>query len=271
VPALVCLLLEHQSQEDPCMPLRTLLYAVLYWDREWKAWEERRERGAPLRLSPVLPIVFHTGAAPWSAPRAFADHFDVPEPFRSHVLPWRPVFWDLPAQPLAALRQAHGEWLRTMAVVRAERESAADFHAVLEEAFRRLAPLSETDKVRWHDLLWFLLSWSVRRRPSRERPELVALAAGSHDNVAARREVEVMTQAVEQTWEQEMLARGEARGELRGELRALRQALRGLLERRFGPLSEALLQRIDQADDVNRLRASVLQVLQMTTLDELAL
>jgi hypothetical protein len=28
--ALICLLIEHQSKPDPLMPLRTLLYAVLY-------------------------------------------------------------------------------------------------------------------------------------------------------------------------------------------------------------------------------------------------
>ena len=35
--ALVCVLLEHQSRQDPSMPLRTLLYAVLFWEREWRA------------------------------------------------------------------------------------------------------------------------------------------------------------------------------------------------------------------------------------------
>jgi hypothetical protein len=154
-----------------------------------------------------------------------------------------------------------------MALVRAERENAPDFHAVLGEAFRRLAPLSETDKVRWHDLLWFLLSWSVRRRPSQERPELVALAAASHDNVAARREVEIMTQAVGETWEQELLRRGRDQGELR----ARRDSLRILLEQRFGPLPENVVRRIEQTEDVERLKASFQQVFQMTTLDELAL
>src|SRR5947208_1915321 len=36
VQALVCVLIEHQSKPDPVMPLRTLLYAVLFWEREWK-------------------------------------------------------------------------------------------------------------------------------------------------------------------------------------------------------------------------------------------
>ena len=33
VPALVVLLLEHQSDTDPMMPLRLLFFAVLYWDQ----------------------------------------------------------------------------------------------------------------------------------------------------------------------------------------------------------------------------------------------
>src|SRR5947209_4409539 len=35
VPALVCVLIEHQSAADPVMPLRLLYFAVTYWDRQW--------------------------------------------------------------------------------------------------------------------------------------------------------------------------------------------------------------------------------------------
>src|SRR5438067_2346855 len=34
---LLVLLLEHQSSADPVMPLRMLLTAALFWEREWKA------------------------------------------------------------------------------------------------------------------------------------------------------------------------------------------------------------------------------------------
>ncbi len=66
-PSLVCVLVEHASQPDQRTPLRSLLYAVLYWDREWQAWEAAHQRREPLRLSPVLPIVFATGAGLASA------------------------------------------------------------------------------------------------------------------------------------------------------------------------------------------------------------
>src|SRR5207244_13220953 len=57
---LICLLLEHQSKPDPRMPLRLLLYAVLYWEREWKNWEAQPVPRDNFRLTPIVPIVFHT-------------------------------------------------------------------------------------------------------------------------------------------------------------------------------------------------------------------
>src|SRR5262249_31599308 len=55
--ALVFLLIEHQSDTDTLVPLRTLYYAVVYWDRQWQAWTRLPSPRPPLRLNPVLPIV----------------------------------------------------------------------------------------------------------------------------------------------------------------------------------------------------------------------
>ena len=253
------------------MPLRTLLYAVLFWEREWKAWEDRHERGSPLRLTPVLPIIFHTGREPWDAPRGFADLFDVPAALRSEVLPWQPRFWDLPAQPLESLRRAEGDWLRAMALVRAEREARSDFRAVVEETYRRLGPLRATDPMRWHDLMWFVLSWSIRRRPASEHAELIALAAASYEDAIVRREVEEMTQAIEKTWDEEMLERGMERGKIVGAISTLRDLLRSLLTQRFGALPDAVVQQIERTEDADRLKACLLNLDQISSADELRL
>jgi hypothetical protein len=53
--ALVYVLIEHQSGEDPVMPLRLLYFVVLYWERQWRAREQAATPKPPLRLSPVLP------------------------------------------------------------------------------------------------------------------------------------------------------------------------------------------------------------------------
>src|SRR5262249_35634444 len=93
--ALVCVLLEHQSGPDVRMPLRMNLSTVLYWEREWKAWEEGHTPGESLRLTPVLPIVFHTGPEPWRTHRTLRDLVGGPEPIRALVPEWSPLFWDL--------------------------------------------------------------------------------------------------------------------------------------------------------------------------------
>src|SRR2546430_1197955 len=58
---LVCILIEHQASADPVMPLRLLLYAVLHWESQWRAWEQQHAYREPLRLTPILPVVLHTG------------------------------------------------------------------------------------------------------------------------------------------------------------------------------------------------------------------
>jgi hypothetical protein len=42
-----------------------LYFVVLYWERQWRAWEQAAAPKPPLRLSAVLPLVLHTGPGPW--------------------------------------------------------------------------------------------------------------------------------------------------------------------------------------------------------------
>lgn len=76
-------------------------------------------------------------------------------------------------------------------------------------------------------------------------------------------------------WQAEGEARGEARGVAwgvaQGKLQTLREVLRNFLERRFGPLPEALLARLNATAELDRLQAAVDKVLDMQSLDELQL
>ena len=42
-----------------------LFFAVLYWDKQWREWQQLATPRPRLRLRPVLPIVLYTGAVPW--------------------------------------------------------------------------------------------------------------------------------------------------------------------------------------------------------------
>jgi hypothetical protein len=267
--ALVCVLVEHQSAPDPTMPLRTLLYAVLFWEREWRAWVARHARGEPLRLSPVLPIILHTGPDPWATNRKLVDLMAGPDQLRAFIPDWQPLFWDLASHSPEELLHAAGEWLPTLAVVRAEQADAKDFHAIYAEVTRKLEPLGSRDRMRWSELLWFLLSWGRRRRPGAEWQQLHDITRDSHKQVALQKEIEEMAQSVAQTWEQEILARGEARGRLEGRLEERRDELLALLAERFGALPETVVQRINSTTDLEKLRACVRQTGQLRNLDEL--
>jgi hypothetical protein len=276
--ALVCLLIEHQSEPDPVMPLRVLLYAVLFWESEWRQWEAGHPTGEPLRLTPVIPIVFHTGAREWRAHREMIDLLGGPAEVERFAPRWPILFWDLAARSTEELLHATGEWMASLAVVRAEREVAAEYRAVFAAVMRRLEPLRDQDPMRWHDLMWFILSWTVRRRPGEEREALLEAARSSQMDLQHREEVEELSTTVVETWEQELVARGEARGEARGraegliegEINTRREDLRLLLEERFGPLPEALAARIAAINDAEQLRDALRQVVRLRSLEDLA-
>jgi len=113
---LVCVLVEHQSDMDQAMPLRMLVYAVYFWELEWKSWTESHQRGEPLRLTPILPVVLYTGPKPWDTSRSLADLFDVPEPWQAW-LPSLPMpLWDLQEHSAEELLGSEDPFLRVLAV-----------------------------------------------------------------------------------------------------------------------------------------------------------
>jgi hypothetical protein len=50
------LVIQHQSDSDPPAPLRTLWYAVLYWERPWRACPSRHQRGELLQGQGDSPL-----------------------------------------------------------------------------------------------------------------------------------------------------------------------------------------------------------------------
>jgi hypothetical protein len=269
--ALICLLIEHQSEPDPSMPLRVLLYAVLFWESEWKAWEAGHPAGTPLRLTPVIPIVFHTGSREWHTHRELIELIGGPEELQRHSPQWRPLFWDLAEWTPEELLGTAGEWLAALAVVRAERSEAETFREVFAAVLRRLEGLSEEAQVRWHDLLWFVLSWALRRRPGNERLGLWETARQSQSDARQAEEIRRMSETIEKTWEQEVFERGEAHGEQQGQLRTLRETLQLLLAERFGPLPRPLAEEIAALNDIERLRGALRQVVHVESLSDLKL
>jgi hypothetical protein len=214
-------------------------------------------------LSPIVPIIFHTGTQPWATHRTLATLIEGPEEFARFAPNWEPLFWDVAERSPEELLETTSELLTTLAVVRAEEADEATFRAVFARVLSRLEALSERERVRWHDLLWFVLSWAMRRRPGDEQADLLRSARGSQADVARQEEIEKMAKAIGQSWEEELLERGR--------VETLRENLLWNLEQRFGTLSEGVVARIRSTQAVDRLRAAFRQSLDVTSPEELEL
>jgi hypothetical protein len=139
----VFLLLEHQSDTDPLMPLRLLYFTVLYWERQWRAWRELKPPRPPLRLNPVLPIVLYTALTPWGSNRTLRDLLGEPQALHRFAPAWAPLYWNLADQTPASLLASPEAWLQVLAVVRARGEPWEVFAPIYQAALGRLDALSE--------------------------------------------------------------------------------------------------------------------------------
>jgi hypothetical protein len=81
----IYLLLEFQSRVDRFMALRMLGYIALMW-QDLMAQNLVPKDG---HLSPVLPIVMHSGSSPWTAPRTLTELI---APSLTVLAPMQPAF-----------------------------------------------------------------------------------------------------------------------------------------------------------------------------------
>jgi hypothetical protein len=223
----------------------------------------------------VVPIVFYTGAGQWRAARSLAELIGGPVELQEYLPQWQPLFWEVGGRTVEELERAVGDWLSSLAVVRAERDEPTRFRDVFGRALGRLERLRRVDAGRWRELVWFLLSWGLLRRSGSERETLVAAARASQRRARDREEIETMSETIERTWEQELLARGQelgrAEGVELGQLATYRESLRLLLEERFGPLPAEVVARIEATTEPERLREALRQVVHLRSLAELDL
>ncbi len=167
-PALLYVLLEHQSKPDPLMPLRVLGYAVRVME------QHLRKQPGPKRVPLVLPIVVHHGARGWTEARTFAEVLDAPAELLASLGPYLPSFEllidDLAAIPEAELRRRQMTSLGTLTLLALQRlRGTSDVIAEL----RRLLDLAEKvlDAPRGTDAFAAVLSY-ILEVTNVARPEL---------------------------------------------------------------------------------------------------
>jgi hypothetical protein len=265
---LVCVLVEHQSRPDPRMPLRVLLYAVLYWERRWRQWETE---GGTFTLRPILPIVFHTGRFRWTTTRELADLMEGPEELRSFAPHWPILFWDLAEHAVEDLLAATGEWIQSLAIVRGNNRTLDEFHELIREVLARFSGMPKTAQVRMNDLVRFVLAWAFRNRPQSEHDDLRKIAIDAFKTRKQKREVRKMIDVIEGSWADDLLKEGREEGREEGRLQGARENILTVLEARFNVVPDSLRSRLSSMTDLQELKSLIRQAALVPTLDDLSL
>ena len=169
--ALVCLLLEHQTRADSLMPIRTLVYTVLYWDRCLRTWvADKDEAKGRFFLPPVVPIVLHSGQRPWGSAKTLAELLGEPAVFHQYAPIWEPIFWELSDHSVEELLNSDALLFQALSVVRVEEAGREEFGQAFKAALKRISEKGTPGSVRWSDLVRFVLGWpqtADRRKTAR--------------------------------------------------------------------------------------------------------
>src|SRR5262249_26782264 len=121
------ILIELQSQPDRLMKLRVLEYLVQVWKAQVKRHGERHGSLASVKLTPVLPVVCHTGSYPWEGLGKLTDLMDDAGDFAGFTPEFEPLFVSLPDVADEDLTSSGGYLGQVLALLKARNEKQAAF------------------------------------------------------------------------------------------------------------------------------------------------
>jgi predicted transposase YdaD len=230
-PALVYVLVEHQSAPDRFMPLRLLRYVGRILDKY------RHDHPGARRLPAVIPIVLCHGPRPWPYPADLGALYDLDDRARADVGPYladvRFLLDDLACLTLPQLSVRTPSPVVTLTLFALQRaRHAPDLLADVQQMAQQFAAAATAEVP--DEQLAALLEYIVRIGGIPPGILFTFLRTHANDRLEA-----IMKTTAEQLIE-EGEARGEAKGEARGLVKGGAQWLRKLMQRRFGPLPPAV-------------------------------
>lgn len=231
----VYLLLEFQSQPDPFMALRMLVYVGLLYQELAK----QKQLTGEGRLPPVLPLVLYNGEKVWRAPLRMEELI---EPLPGGLADYRPrmryLLLDENAYPEEELEPLDN---LAAALFKMERSGAP-------EELRRVVQLlitwlraPEQASLRRAFTVWIKRVLLPVRMPEMNIPQ-----------VADLNEVETMLAERVKEWTEQWKAEGFQQGMQQGMQQGTQEGeslfLMRLLEKKFGPLGPSVIARIQAAE-----------------------
>ena len=241
----IYILIEHQSEKDPAMPLRMLEYVVEIYRFQERGWRRRHGPHARLCLEPVLPVVFYTGSSRWEDVGTLADLVTPGERFQNEIPLLHPLFLSLPAVAPEVLETKGGFFGWILQLTQARNEGRGAFRRLLVRIIRHLESIPEADRVRWQEFLEYIHALVYHVRHPEEQPRLQQEIEASVVTDTRRQEVFRMGKTIAE----DLMERGHAEGHARGQLEKARATLIRLLCVRFGELPEKTVAVIQAESD----------------------
>jgi hypothetical protein len=248
-PAVLYILIEHQSEPDPLMLLRVLDYMVQVWKAQVRARGPRRRTKAADRLQPILPVVFYTGTRAWASLGHLVDLIEHGDLVRDVTPSWEPLFVNLPALAPAALEtpENHFGWL--LRLLQERRSRPAEYRELLQRVVAHVEALSSAERLRWLELLSYIHALVYHDREPNEHELLQNLIRDSVQSERNRQEVSTMRQTIADVLREE----GRVEGRKEEAVHSRQQTLLRLLRRRFRTLPRSTVQAIEATRDLDQL------------------
>lgn len=246
---LIYVLIEHQSEPDPLILLRVLDYVVQIFKHQERQWRTAHRSLHRFRLSPVLPVVFYTGARRWACLGKLADLIEPVELARRLAPTIEPIFLNLSAMDAHRLESEGGFFGWVLRLVREAKSRPEQFHALINRAIKELEGMASTDRLRWLELLSYIYALVYHMRRSSERLALQRTIERSVQNDPYRQELFEMGKTIAE----ELKKEGIKEGESRGMLKARQEMLIRLLRRRFGKIPQTVVETVTMTRDAREL------------------
>lgn len=230
----VYLILEFQSEPDPWMAVRMMVYVGLLAQNLIREGELHEGK-----LPPILPIVLYNGLPEWKHATDISDCFVVPpkglEPFRPRLLYHLVDEARLKLHPVGAVRN-FAEALFNLE----SGQSVADLRRVLQ-ALDKVLQTPELQPLRRAFGIW--VKWLLRRKsPSSTIEEI--------NQIKDIMEADTMLAERIEGWFDEATRKGLQQGRLEGRQEGESRVLARLLMRRFGELPAWAETKLAQATQV---------------------
>ena len=242
----IYILIEHKSRSEEFTMVQLLRYMLQIWCMEL----EKAKYKAGFRLPPILPLILHHGEKEFRAPTEFSELVRPVPGMEAYVPRFNALLVDLAAKENEELPESDEVLYSTLSALQSVHSPEVVQRA--QRIFRRLAPKRN----------------SPEEKKFIEMVSNYLLAAADYMDPEKFEEV---SKALEETGEEIMTTcaeRWKAEGMEKGKLEGKLETLLGFLNRRCGPVPEAVERSLRENSEPDRLDELVDRAADCRTMDE---